>query len=161
MDIVLGIILLIIIPGGVYFLLGLAGMPVSGKKGETFEESLERAERQKAIETEDLVPLTAREFKLQFDKANSVLDDSVPRFLQNARAESNNQYKSGWIKAASSAASKSKAIFESLLKEIERSDKLSKRPQEYRIRVNGAIARADRVLAECRRLDPFGAVRPR
>lgn len=153
MDIMVGVLLLIVIPFATHLILRNVGLPVSGKTGLSYEESLEQQaiiEQKKKFKA----PLEPREFEMQMAEVRRIVDQQVPQYLKRATQEDHTQPRrvEPWIAVANSANEDARRIVESLIDAIENNSAFN---SSHRGRLSTYRDRIDALEKQIDAADPF------
>lgn len=130
-DLTAGVVLLIAVPAITYVILGVAGLPVSGRQVSPQASLAERAEKEARNP-----PLTAPELKEKLAYINRVVDDRCTDYLQRFNKEEEPIPKHNWWKYASSSIGWARNELEIMIKEIDRFPDLEPYRNELKSRIN-------------------------
>lgn len=156
MDILVGVVLLFVIPIAAYIILGVLGLPVSGRKGMSTEEKFAQNESQ-AIKRSYSAPLGSSEFEKRLERVQFIVDQRVPYYIGRARQEDTDKpMRIGpWATVARAANDEAKREVETLLKDLDGNDAFGSshrgRLTTYRNRISGLTTQINDV-------DPFSRI---
>ena len=157
MDILVGVVLLIVIPGVVYVGLSLVGMPVSGGGSGDAISALERQEQ--IAQNRASVPLSKREFEEQFTWVRGLLSRRVPDFIERAKTEAEPPIKNNWVLYALSVCGRCEAVLDKLQKGIDGNKNFQSDPT-YAQGIHGQKQLIANLRRDIDEQDIFKAARP-